>query len=501
MSDQKRYRIALLALFLCLADLAFAGAWPVDREWNSAEEDSYSEWIVGLGKKQWSSADSMLHDQGANSLLDTNDSHLRFRADCGDLPYLLRAYYAYKRRLPMILNQVDGGNYSPTPNRTISQTDNLSFEGDVKGFFSTLPDLVNTANLRIDPNDPNSAVYPIQIDREHLRPGTVFYDPNGHAAVVSGIKADGSISLIDAHPDQSVTRITFGEKLNWRSASHLGGFLAFRPIVLDRGSVAYKHQKSELPGFSLEQHAFGADYHLQVQMRLATEKIDPVRDLENYIRNDTYQELKDRVAAVERGWQLGKATAIPVPRNIYYCTGAWEDFATPGRDIRLRISFLAIPKRVSGYLKLAKSQPERLVERARDPQSLFEELAATQRKMFANLMIHYTNSQGIRVPLTLTEIEERLFDLSFDPNHPPELRWGATGKELGSAPRDRPRYHANYELQQYWRNRLEHRSGTMFPSDDGNPRSPPEHDISAMIDRLGPAGLPRAIPVRSPDRN
>ena len=29
------------------------------------------------------------------------------------------------------------------------------------------------------------------------------------------------------------------------------------------------------------------------------------------------------------------------------------------------------------------------------------------------------------VSLSLTDIETRLFDLSFDPNHPPELRWGA----------------------------------------------------------------------------
>jgi hypothetical protein len=40
------------------------------------------------------------------------------------------------------------------------------------------------------------------------------------------------------------------------------------------------------------------------------------------------------------------------------------------------------------------------------------------------------------VPLTLVDIEERLYDMSFDPNHPPELRWGAPADsaERASAP-------------------------------------------------------------------
>ncbi|HOM48269.1 MAG TPA: hypothetical protein PK491_07110, partial [Candidatus Hydrogenedentes bacterium] len=51
----------------------------------------------------------------------------------------------------------------------------------------------------------------------------------------------------------------------------------------------------------------------------------------------------------------------------------------------------------------------------------------------------YTNSKGKTVTLTLKDIEERLYDLSFDPNHPPELRWGAPfdSDEFAGAP-ERP---------------------------------------------------------------
>jgi hypothetical protein len=38
--------------------------------------------------------------------------------------------------------------------------------------------------------------------------------------------------------------------------------------------------------------------------------------------------------------------------------------------------------------------------------------------------------------VTLADLEKRLYDLSFDPNHPPELRWGAPAgsAERASAP-------------------------------------------------------------------
>ena len=63
-------------------------------------------------------------------------------------------------------------------------------------------------------------------------------------------------------------------------------------------------------------------------------------------------------------------------------------------------------------------------------------LKREKNRLFAARVFCYTNSAGEQVPLTLLDIEHRLYDLSFDPNHPPELRWGAPpgGAEWGSAP-------------------------------------------------------------------
>lgn len=480
-------KVALVVTALCWSAIDASGApWPVARTWNAQEEEWYSQWIEQLGRKAWRSTTAMLHDPGANNLFDPSDRRILFPADCGDFPFVLRTYYAYKRRLPMIINSVDGGNYSATPNRTISQINNITYEGNAGEFFRNLPSFVSTANFRIDPADTDTAFYPIAITRETLRPGVVFYDPNGHAAVVCKVEQDGTIRLLDAHPDQSVTRITFGAKLQWRTASHRGGFLAFRPVHYRNGTITYENRPHYLSGYSLEQFGFGNGYHLRVQLCLASEKLDPVRDLEHYIRNDTYQEVIDRVGAVDRGWEKGQHEPIPVPANIYNAIGAWEDLATPSRDIRLRLSFLEIPVRAAGYLKLAETEPARLIPRARNRQLLAQRLVQTQRQLFENLAFRYKNSLGQPVELTLADVEARLFRLSFDPNHPPELRWGATGRELRSAPRDEPRFFASYEFQQPWRNRLTKKTGAMLPTDSDNPPSPPDHAITVQMERLAP---------------
>ena len=246
-------KIALSVGFLCgLALDSFSSVWPVERTWNDREEAHYSRWIEQLGKQAWKSTKVMLHNPEANSLFDPTDRKLLFPADCGDFPFVLRAYYAYKRRLPMIINSVDGGNYSPTPNRTISQINNVSYEGNAGEFFRNLPGFVSTANFRIDPAGIDTAFYPIAITRNALRPGVVFYDPNGHAAVVCKVEPDGTIGLLDAHPDQSVTRITFGAKLQWQTASHRGGFLALRPVDYDNGAISYENRVRMLPGYSID---------------------------------------------------------------------------------------------------------------------------------------------------------------------------------------------------------------------------------------------------------
>jgi hypothetical protein len=475
-------------LFSIMNCLLHGAAWKTTRAWGEQEELGYSRWVEQLGQRQWKSTQKMLLNRRSNSLYHSSDKAFTFRADCGDLPFILRSYYAYKRGLPVIITTVRGGNYSATPNPTVSIVTNESFQGSTRDFFNRIPNTVNTANLRTDYRQNNTSTYPVAINREAIRPGTIFYDPNGHAAVVCSVKNDGTIFFIDAHPDQSITRTIFGPKLSWKTSSHTGGFINYRPVVISRGRIMFQNDLNKLPHLSTMQHHMGKDYHIETKLLLSKQLLDPEKDLARYIVQDTFLELQNRVAAVQRGWKIAKHNPIKIPPNIYYGAGPWEDFSTPGRDIRLRKSFLHIPERIKNYLSLAQKSPELLTAASRNPDKLLTTLIKTQDRLFRTLIIEYPNSDGKTISLTLSDIEKRIFLLSFNPNHPPELRWGAAGKELSTASRRYPRYHISYQPEQLWRNRLIMKAGPMTTSDRDNPRSPPPHNVTRVVQQI------RALP-------
>ena len=52
----------------------------------------------------------------------------------------------------------------------------------------------------------------LKFQKESLKPGTLFYDPNGHVLLVYEIAKDGSVLMLDGHPDNSLTVQTFSSK-------------------------------------------------------------------------------------------------------------------------------------------------------------------------------------------------------------------------------------------------------------------------------------------------
>ena len=86
-------------------------------------------------------------------------------------------------------------------------------------------------------------------------------------------------------------------------------------------------------------------------------------------------------------------------------------------------------------MTLAIEQPGRLRNVPASAEELGRRLLKRKEDLFRQLHFTYMNSQGAPVTLTLADLERRLFRLSFNPNHPPELRWGAEGVELSTAPR------------------------------------------------------------------
>src|SRR6185436_1611447 len=68
--------------------------------------------------------------------------------------------------------------------------------------------------------------------------------------------------------------------------------------------------------------------------------LDPLRAMKEAITSFEEQ-VKARVTSVENGrkYQItGKEASMPDGAAIFETTGAWEDFATPSRDLRLLIA-------------------------------------------------------------------------------------------------------------------------------------------------------------------
>src|SRR6266852_2669376 len=85
--------------------------WPVRNAWNRATENLYSVWIEKLfdapldAAPSWKALHEVLRDRSRNVLfnhlgLGEDQMGLVIRPDCADLPYFLRAYFAFKMGLP-----------------------------------------------------------------------------------------------------------------------------------------------------------------------------------------------------------------------------------------------------------------------------------------------------------------------------------------------------------------------------------------------------------------
>ena len=85
--------------------------WPIRNSWNRGTENLYAAWIEKLfdapldATLSWPALHEVLRDKSRNFLHDhmglNEDSMKMFiRPDCADLPYFLRAYFAFKMGLP-----------------------------------------------------------------------------------------------------------------------------------------------------------------------------------------------------------------------------------------------------------------------------------------------------------------------------------------------------------------------------------------------------------------
>jgi hypothetical protein len=505
-------KLLAMAITLTVVTNAYAAdtSWRITKNsWSDADEKNYSAFVAAIGSANCNSFDSCLRSP-ANPYRASDPAGVTFFSDCADLPYMLRAYFAWKNGLPFSLvtgvSSADGQGkdirYSPNGNLVNSRLDFTSKASgqhpDALRSLKGISDIISSAMFRFDPDlKPDSFTagneilgrlvpdfYSQRIDRNSVRPGSVMYDPNGHVAVVYAIESDGRVRLIDAHPDNSITHITYGEKFA-RSRPGMGsGFKNFRPLRLlgatrdasgnlIGGKIYFNHDKN-IADFSTEQF-YGMQrvagswskgtfttsdnqkvgYYEWVRARLANGnlKFHPVEEMRNMM-TALCQDIKDRATSVEVAATAGinkKAQPAALPKNIYGTDGEWESFSTPSRDARLKTSFKELRDNVQSMVERYKARDPRI---AYDGQNLKRDLQDAYAQEAAACTFSYTRSDGSAQTIGFEDVRARLFALSFDPYHCSERRWGSFIGAEASTCKDDANKTAWYVAEQRLRNQL-----------------------------------------------
>lgn len=482
--------------------------------WTPSHEQQFGDFISRLGEavesRKCGKVDTCLKST-ANPFRGSDPSGLKYYADCADLPYYLRAYFAWKNGLPFSMvsevrptlaagqstGEIRDVRYSPNGNYVTKKFDVLVKNGAFKNTYPNAVDILNnlvpaltfTGTFRMIGNNVTgllSDFYPVKINRQNVRPGTVIYDPNGHVAIIYKISDDGRVFYIDAHPDNSLTMGMFTPKFVRSQPGQGAGFKNFRPLSLVDAKInssgSYSGGKivpaanSQLSGYSTEQFygtspdpsgswskgKFAVNGRQQnsfydfVRMSLTVgdAHIDPLKDMAQ-LTDDICTSLKDRVDAVEaaRTAQIYlKAHPERLPVNIFGTEGDWENYATPSRDARLKVAFMDL-------LQQTKSNIERYNRRDRVIKYSGGNLADDLFKVYAQkaqaCQFSYTTSNGLTVKMNLEAARQRLFAMSFDPYHCIEHRWGARlPQEIAACP-DNQNKRDWYRQQQWLRNQHE----------------------------------------------
>ncbi len=474
--------------------------WEIyDTEWSEAHERGYEAFVQAIGRSGCISIDDCLRSR-ANPYRDLEDDAI-WLGDCTDMVYVLRGYYAWKNGLPFSFQDAvsirpgkDAGNdsrYSKYGNRVVSRFDVTQAPGsaprDGGRFLRGLYNIVSTAMLRTNGADERplfSDFCPVSIDRDAIRPGAVAYDVHGHVSLVYDITDNGRVLLISSHPDYTVTRDTYGANF-LRTGPELGGGLkAWRPIKLVGANKTRKGtyvggriigtKNAALPHFSMEQY-FGTHpdetgewqkgrfvtdgrtlpYYqfVKAQLRDPALPFDPVDEFANSV-DSLCESFRHRRTAVN----LAIFADIPsrpapqkLPDNIYGTYGDWERYATPSRDARLKTDAVELRRLAERLLRRVEDGDSRLAYSSPD---LAAALLDVYDRGAASCKLSYKRSDGAMVRLTMHDAMARLFDMSFDPFHCPERRWGAQGYELQTCTDD-PKKTKWYEAQRYLRYQFE----------------------------------------------
>lgn len=438
------------------------GAWATTQTWNPHLEAFYAAWIDRLfdapaeATLTFRPLTPALVDPNRNLLWNhlglgedqgATKTALRAEPDCADLPYFLRAYFAWKMGLPFGFHECDRGTATSPPRCTNfhSNEDPVKATSPLAAFKTFLHTLVNKAHsgsVRTGLDDDSSDFYPVPLTRQALRPGTIFADPYGHVLVLARWldreKQPGLLFAVDGQPDATITRKRFWEG-NFLFASDVAsagaGFKTYRPLQLETSGdvVAIKPVKNVAlkqasPALDQSQAKLTPDaFYTQMFKLINPHGLDAATAYDDTLAA-LVEQLEARVRSVDNGELFMKKTnnaVIDMPHGarIFETEGAWEDYATPSRDMRVLIAtrvLLDLPTKITTH-------PEMFALAGKTPAQVRGDLE--QRHLTATQLrkIAYTNSLGQVVELSVAEVlgRRKALEVAYNPNDCVEIRWGA----------------------------------------------------------------------------
>lgn len=474
-----------------------AGKWQwkvIRTKWTERDEEAFGEFIRLIGESDCKTTHECLTSPKANPrYFATNPPGMFFFADCADLPFALRGYFAWKNGLPFSFSTAvalhPGSRYAKSGLNSFEVTGRYHIVPPGPDPRQVMPVIsrVSTVHFRIPADYRGKLIadhYPVRIDRASVKAGTVIFDALGHIAVVYKVTDDGIVHFIDAHPDNSLTRGVYGSEFERGGAETGAGFVRWRPQTLVGatkgkdgtlyGGKVVPAANGTLADWSDEQY-FGTsegrsgdwrtarflidgdevDHYFFIRLRLAPKgyRFDPVGETRHRMKV-LCDELGQRVAAVDAAIKAGmhkRPQPARLPTNIYVTQGDWESFATPSRDAQLKTMFKDLRDDVQRYVTMQAAGSRHV---RYDGTDLRGDLMRAYEDGIGGCSITYTKTDGAPQTLTLAEVKSRLFKMSFDPHHCVERRWGATSaEELKACPDDKSKQEW-YDLQQRLRNQI-----------------------------------------------
>lgn len=431
--------------------------------------------------------------EGANPQMPANVIRRCHSAvDCAKFTAFLPLYYAYRRALPWMISYVTttGGDVRTSEaNIPVGQIDSLS-----AGSLSAMVNAAiafSTGNYRVELNGRNSGwsdTVPVALNKQYLKPGCVMY-VDGHSLVLAEVTPYGELRFINASTTPTRDVYTYNgmnavhgitPKGSTGSADPYDG--CFQGLRVLRFPIAETNRNGTVTrvrrraddemkefGFSTEQFdrireitdtQFIEEAGLRPDsfhdfLRLRMKRVDTIQPLtfmEEYA-DELLDMWKFREVFVQQAWRdVLQSGPIVYPENkrdenIFQAFGRWETWSSPSSDVDRRNKYFYLADWMEYAIRMYQIKPDFVdlagLERyaIQNHSDLARAFVSEKKRIFDEHIMEYINSRGERVPLSLSEIERRLYDLSFDPNHPPELRWGAppgSAERAGAPDRETP---------------------------------------------------------------